>query len=77
GSPFLSDARLQSLLDEAQLVLPPAAPTPSWRSRDSIVLRDAVTDWATRVAEAIRVLLAGWSRPWRGGIEQQVLRRRV
>ncbi len=76
GSPFLADARLQSLLDEAQLVLPPA-PTPGWRSRDFTVLRDPVIDWVTRAAEAIRALLADWSRPWRGANQQQVFRRRV
>jgi hypothetical protein len=77
GSPFLTDGRLQSLLDEAQLVPPPAA-SPSSRSRDFIFLRQPVIEWVTRVAEGGRARSADWSRQWRRGASQrQVVRRRV
>src|SRR5215207_3332866 len=63
GSPFLSDARLQSLFEEAQLILTPSS-LPSWPSGDSI---DGcpVSDWLTRASQAGRAVLADWSRHWR------------
>lgn len=76
GSPFLTDGRLQSLLDEAQLVPSPAS-SPTWRSRGSTILRHPVIEWVTRAGELGRVMLAGWSQQWRRGANQrQVVRRR-
>lgn len=77
GSPFLTDGRLQSLLDEAQLV-PSPAPSPTWQSRGSTILRHPVIEWVTRVGEVGRVVLADWSRQWRRGANQrQIVHRRV
>jgi hypothetical protein len=61
GSPFLSDARLRSLLGEAQLSPPPASPR-SWPSGGFTILGRPVTEWVTRAGKAGRAVLAGWSR---------------
>ena len=61
GSPFLSDARLQSLLDDAQPVPPPP---PSRRSSDAGVRRHPVIAWASEAGE-FGALLADRSRPRR------------
>jgi hypothetical protein len=53
GSPFLTDGRLQSLLDEAQLVPSPAF-SPTWQSRGSTILRHPVIEWVTRAGEVVR-----------------------
>jgi hypothetical protein len=53
GSPFLTDGRLQSLLDEAQLVPSPAF-SPTWQSRSSTILRHPVIEWVTRAGEVVR-----------------------
>ena len=62
GSPFLTDVRLQSLLDGAGRVLLPASARRSrWRASTSLWQR--VSNSVTRAAEAMRVLLLDWSRP--------------
>jgi hypothetical protein len=60
GSPFLTDGRLQALLDETELVPSPAS-SPTWWSRGSTILRHPVIEWITRAGEAGRVMVAGWS----------------
>jgi hypothetical protein len=70
GSPFLTDGRLQSLLDEAQLVPSPAF-SPTWQSRGSTILRHPVIEWVTRAGQVGRVVLADWSRQWRRGANQR------
>ena len=64
GSPFLADARLHILLDEAQPV-PSAASSPSRRSGESTIREHLGIEWVTRAGEAGRAVLAGWSRRWR------------
>lgn len=77
GSPFLADARLQSLLDEAQPV-PPLAPATSSSSEDSFILGHQVIEWAARAGESGRAVVADWSRRWRGTANRrQALHRRV
>ena len=61
GSPFLADARLRALLDDAQPV-PPAAWVPSRRSGASTSREHPGIEWVTRAGEAGRAVLAGWSR---------------
>jgi hypothetical protein len=63
GSPFLAEARLQSLLDEAQPDLPLALTTgSSARARFSPGHR--VIKWSTRAVESGRDAIADWSRRW-------------
>ena len=61
GSPFLSDARLQSLLADAQPVPPPPLRR---RSSDARVRRHPVIAWARKVGE-LGAVLADRSRPLR------------
>jgi hypothetical protein len=60
GAPFLAEARLQSLLDEAQPELPSAATGGSARALSSLGGR--VTQWSTRAVESSRGAIADWSR---------------
>lgn len=61
GSPFLTEVRLQSLLDGAgRLLLPASAPGSRWRTAS---LRQRVIRSVTLAADVIRALLAGWTRP--------------
>jgi hypothetical protein len=63
GSPFLAEARLQSLLDEAQPDLPLAVTTgPPARALSSPGYR--VIEWSTRAVESGREAIADWSRRW-------------
>jgi hypothetical protein len=63
GSPFLAEARLQSLLDEAQLDPPLAmttgSPAPALSSPG-----DPAIECSTGSVEAGREAIADWSRPW-------------
>lgn len=63
GSPFLADARLQSLLDEAQPVSALASAIGS-SSEDSSIIRHRVLEWATRAGDLGRAAVADGSR-WR------------
>ena len=75
GSPFLPDADLQGLLDEAQPVQPPAR---AWPSGDLPVRQHPVLEWATRGGKLARAVLAYCSRRWHQGADRrQTLRRRV
>jgi hypothetical protein len=65
GSPFLADARLQSLLDEAQPELPPATVT-SAPARALSNPGYRVVEWTTRAVESGRGAIADWSRRWHG-----------
>ena len=63
GSPFLAEARLQSLMDEAQPDLPLALTTGSpARALSSPGYR--VNEWSTRAVESGREAIADWSRRW-------------
>ena len=64
GSPFLEDARLQSLLDEAAPVSSETSTT-TWRSGDASILDHPVFEWAARAGERGREVVADWSRRWR------------
>jgi hypothetical protein len=75
GSPFLADARLQSLLDEAQPV-PPLASATSSSSGDSSILGHPVIEWASRAGELGRAVVADWSRRWRRIVAVAVLGQR-
>jgi hypothetical protein len=63
GSPFLAEARLQSLLDEAQpdppLALTTGSPAPALSSP-----KDQAIEGSTGVVEAGREAIADWSRQW-------------
>jgi hypothetical protein len=77
GSPFLADARLQSLLDEAEPVAPLASATGSPSGASSII-GHPVIEWAARVGELGRAVVADWSRSWRRRARRrQALHRRV
>lgn len=77
GSPFLADARLQSLLDEARPV-PPMASATSSRSGGSSILEHPVIEWATRAGELGRAVVADWSQRWRRSANRrQILHGRV
>jgi len=77
GSPFLADARLQSLLHEAGPVPALASATGSW-SGDSSILGHPVIEWATRAGELARAVVAEWSPRWRRRADRrQTLHRRV
>ena len=76
GSPFLADARLQSLLDEAELI-PPSASATSSRSGHASILEHPAIAWATRAGKLGRAVVADWSRRWRRGANRrQTLHRR-
>jgi hypothetical protein len=63
GSPFLAEARLQSLLDEAQpdppLTMTTGSPAPALSSPG-----DLATEWSTGAVEAGREAIADWSQQW-------------
>jgi hypothetical protein len=63
GSPFLAEARLQSLLDEAQpdppLTMTTGSPAPALSSSG-----DRAIEWSTGTVEAGREAIADWSRLW-------------
>ena len=63
GSPFLAEARLQALLDEAQPDLP-LAPS-SGSSARAICLGSRVSDSSTQAIESGRGAIADWSRQLR------------
>jgi hypothetical protein len=72
GSPFLAEARLQSLLDEAQPDLPLALTTVSPAPGDRVI------EWSTRAVKSGREASADWYRRWRQGASQrEALRRKV
>jgi hypothetical protein len=77
GSPFLAEARLQSLLDEARADLPTASTSASparARSRP----RSRVIEWSTGAMESSHNAIAGWSRGWRRTASRsEALRRHV
>ena len=63
GSPFLPEARLQSLLDEAQpYVTPAAATSPPARTFSNPMYR--AVEWSTRAVESVRGAIADWPRRW-------------
>jgi len=64
GSPFLVDARLQSLLDEAQSV-PALATATSSSPGDASILGHPAIEWVTRAGDLGRAVGADWSRRWR------------
>lgn len=63
GSPFLAEARLQSLLDEAQSD-PPLALTHSSPAPASLSLRYRRIKWPAGAVESGRDAIAGWTRRW-------------
>lgn len=77
GSPFLAEARLQSLLDEAQPDLPLALTTDS-PARALSSPGDRVNEWSTRAVESGREAIADWSRRWpQTASRSEALRRHV
>jgi hypothetical protein len=60
GSPFLSDARLQDLLDRAHPV--PVSPASTWPPLEAPVHTHRATEWATRTRKLGSAVLADWSR---------------
>jgi hypothetical protein len=64
GSPFLAEARLQSLLDAARPDLP-LAPTSASPAGASSSPRSRVIEWSTRALESSRGAIADWSRSLR------------
>lgn len=65
GSPFLSDARLQDLLDQAHPI-PLSLPT-SWQPLESPVHAHPAIEWAARAIKLGSRVLADESRRWREG----------
>jgi hypothetical protein len=63
GSPFLAEARLQSLLDESRLDPPSALPVGS-PARTPSRARRRVTHVSARAVESGREAIADWSRIW-------------
>jgi hypothetical protein len=63
GSPFLAEARLQSLLDESQPD-PPSALTMGSPARTPSSPRDRAIYASTRAVESGREAIADWSRRW-------------
>jgi hypothetical protein len=63
GSPFLAEARLQSLLDEAKpdppLTMTTGSPAPALSSP-----KDQAIEWSTGAVEAGREAIAEWSGQW-------------
>jgi hypothetical protein len=74
GSPFLSDARLETLLDRAQPIAPPT--TASWEPIESTVQLRRAIEWSTRAGKAGVTTLAGWARRWREGADRRRALRR-
>jgi hypothetical protein len=74
GSPFLAEARLQSLLDDAQPDLPLAVTTES----PTRALISPVTEWSARAVESGREVIADGSRCWQETASQrEALRRQL
>ena len=74
GSPFLAEARLQSLLDEAEPDLPVAVTAGS----PTRALINPVTEWSARAVESGREVIADGSRRWQETASQrEALRRQV
>ena len=74
GAPFLAEARLQSLLDEAEPDLPLAVTTGS----PTRALISPVTEWSARAVESGREAIADGSRRWQETASQrEALRRQV
>jgi hypothetical protein len=74
GSPFLAEARLQSLLDEAQPDLPLAVTT----GLPTRALLSPVTEWSARAVESGREAIADGSKRWQETASQrEALRRQV
>jgi hypothetical protein len=63
GSPFLAEARLQSLLDEAQPDLPLAVTTGS-PARARFRPGHRVVEWSAQAVGSGREAIADWSRRW-------------
>jgi hypothetical protein len=77
GSPFLGEARLQSLLAEAQPNLPSALNTGS-PARARFSLGHRVIEWSTLAVESGREAIADWSRRWqKKASPSEALRRHV
>jgi hypothetical protein len=76
GSPFLSEARLQSLLDQAQSDLPSAS-TSGASARALSSLGGRVIGWPTRAIESGAAAIGDWSRRLRRTASSAALRRRV
>jgi hypothetical protein len=75
GSPFLAEARLQALLDEAEQDLASVAVTPSSPTR---ALISPVAEWSALAVESGREVLADGSRRWQETASQrEALRRQV
>ncbi|HEU5169423.1 MAG TPA: hypothetical protein VFU46_02735 [Gemmatimonadales bacterium] len=68
GSPFLSDARLQDLLDRAEAIPSPAG---SVRSAGAPALRPRLIDSARRAARFAQVAVADSFRRWRLGADRR------
>lgn len=74
GSPFLAEARLQSLLDNAEPNLPVAVTTDS----PTRALISPVTEWSARAVESGREVIADGSRCWQETASQrEALRRQL
>jgi hypothetical protein len=77
GSPFLAEARLQTLLDEAR----PDVPTASTSGSPARALsspRSRVIEWSTGAMESSQSAIAGWSRGFRRTASRSAaLRRQV
>jgi hypothetical protein len=75
GAPFLAEARLQSLLDEAQpdppLTMTTGSPAPALPS-----LGDRAIEGSTGPVEAGREAIASWSRQWQQTASRMEARRR-
>jgi hypothetical protein len=77
GSPFLAEARLQSLLDGAQPDLSLALTTGS-PARAHSDPGQRVIEWSTRAVGSCRGTIAGWSRGWqRAASRTEAMRRPV
>jgi hypothetical protein len=77
GSPFLGEARLQSLLDEAQSELAPASTSDS-SARDRSSLGSRMSESSTRALESSRDTITDWSRRFRQTASpSEALRRHV
>src|SRR5215218_9123081 len=74
GSPFLAEARLQSLLDNAEPDIPMASTTDSPKR----ALIGPVTEWSARAVESGREVIADGSRCWQETASQrEALRRQL
>jgi hypothetical protein len=62
GSPFLTDARLQTLLDRAHPV--PLSPASTWPPLEAPARPHRTREWAALAREQGNAVLADWSRRW-------------